>query len=156
MLIAIRSEIERSLASALPGWKRFSARVQRISEGDLPCVNVFFHKDRLLEEGNGLEMRQIMFEIEAGFVVKSDAEKELCDLRQVLEHAIELNTELSRRVLKISFMNVDFAHDMAGAQRVAVLMMSARVDYERGRPAPLIPAVSSVFCPVINGEAAGG
>ncbi len=68
MLIAIRTEFERSLANALPGWKRFSARVQRISEGDLPCVNMFFHKDRLLEEGNGFETRQIMVEIE-GFQV---------------------------------------------------------------------------------------
>jgi hypothetical protein len=156
MLIAIRTEFERSLANALPGWKRFSARVQRISEGDLPCVNMFFHKDRLLEEGNGLETRQIMVEIEAGFVVKSDAEKELSELRQVLEHAIESNTELSRRVLNLSFINVDFAHDMAGAQRVAVLMISARMDYERGRPAPPIPAIGPVLNPTINGEAVNG
>ncbi len=156
MLIAIRSEIERSLASALPGWKRFSARVQRISEGDLPCVNMFFHKDRLMEEGNGLEMRQIMIEIEAGFVVKSDAEKELCDLRQTLEHAIGSNTELSSRVLKLSFVNTDLAHDLTGGQRVAVLMMSARMDYERARPLPPFQVIGPVLNPTINGEAANG
>lgn len=153
MLIAIRAEIERSLAGALSGWKKFSARVQRISEGDLPCVNMFFHRDRLLEEGNGIEMRQVMVEIEAGFVVKGDAEKELSDLRTILENALESNAELMRKVLKFSFMNIDFIHDMTGSQRVAVLMISASIDYERAKPSLPPQSIGSQLCSTINGEA---
>jgi hypothetical protein len=156
MLMDIRTELERALGNALPEWKRFSARVQRISEGDLPCVNMFFHRDRLIEEGNGLERRQVMIEIEAGFIVKADAEEELSDLRARIEHGVESSETLARKALKLLFMNVEYAHDMAGSQRVAVLTMSARIDYERPYPCPAAQIISSVLSPTINGEKADG
>jgi hypothetical protein len=156
MLIAIRTEIERALGEVLPDWKRFSARVQRISEADLPCVNMFFHRDRLIEEGNGLERRQVMAQIEAGFIVKSDAEQELSDLRTRIEHAIESSEALARKALKLLFMNVEFSHDMAGSQRVAVLTMSPRIDYERAWPSQKAQAINPALMPTINGEKADG
>jgi hypothetical protein len=156
MLMEIRTEIERALGKALPEWKRFSARVQRISEADLPCVNMFLHRDRLIEEGNGLERRQVMIEIEAGFIVKADAEEELSDLRALIEHGMESSETLARKALKLLFMNVEFSHDMAGSQRVGVLMMSARIDYERPYPGPEAQNISPVLSPTINGEKADG
>jgi hypothetical protein len=156
MLMDIRTELERALGNALPEWKRFSARVQRISEGDLPCVNMFFHRDRLIEEGNGLERRQVIVEIEAGFFVKGDAEQELSQLRARIEHAIESSEALARKALKLLFMSVDFSHDMAGSQRVAVLTMSARIDYERPYPRPAAQLISQVMSPTINGEKVDG
>ncbi len=152
----IRTEIERALGKALPEWKRFSARVQRISEADLPCVNIFLHRDRLIEEGNGLERRQVMIEIEAGFIVKADAEEELSDLRARIEHGVESSELLARKALKFLFMNVEFSHDMAGSQRVAVLTMSARIDYERPYPCPAAGIISPVLSATINGEKADG
>lgn len=152
----IRTELERALGKALPEWKRFSARVQRISEGDLPCVNMFFHRDRLIEEGNGLEWRQVTVEIEAGFIVNGDAEDELNGIRSRIEFEIESSKGLSLRVLKLVFPSVEFAHDMTGGQRVAVLMMSARIDYERSLPSPTAPAISATLTPTINGEKADG
>ncbi len=156
MLMEIRTEIERALGKALPEWKRFSARVQRISEADLPCVNMFLHRDRLIEEGNGLERRQVMIEIEAGFIVKADAEQELSDLRARIEHGVESSETLARKALKVLFMNVEFSHDMAGSQRVAVLTLSARIDYERPYPRPAAQIISPVLSPTINGEKADG
>ncbi len=152
----IRTEFERALGTVLPEWKRFSARVQRISEEDLPCVNMFLHKDRLIEEGNGLERRQVMIEIEAGFIVKADAELELSDLRARIEHGVESSEKLARKALKLLFMNVEFSHDMAGSQRVAVLTMSMRIDYERPYPRPAAQIISPVLSPTINGEKADG
>jgi len=131
MLIPIRFEIERVIGEALPDWKRFSARVQRISETELPCVNVFFHKDHLIKKGNFIECRQVFFEIEAGFKVQEDAEKELSDIREKIESAIESNQKLQRITKDLAFSDVDFLHDMAGASRVAILEMTARVEYER-------------------------
>jgi hypothetical protein len=156
MLMDIRTEIERALGKALPEWKRFSARVQRISEADLPCVNMFLHRDRLIEEGNGLERRQVMIEIEAGFIVKADAEEELSDLRARIEHGVESSETLARKALKLLFMNVEFSHDMAGSQRVGVLTMSARINYERPYPRPEAQMISPVLSPTINGEKADG
>ncbi|WP_218109937.1 hypothetical protein [Oligoflexus tunisiensis] len=130
--------------------------MQKISEADLPCVNMFIHRDRLIEEGNGLERRQVMIEIEGGFIVKGDAEQELSDLRARIEHAIESSEALMRKVLKLLFMNVEFSHDMAGSQRVAVLTMSARIDYERPYPRPAAQFISPVLSPTINGEKADG
>jgi hypothetical protein len=152
MLIAIRNEIERALGEALPEWKRFSARVQRISEGDLPCVNMFFHRDRLIEEGNGLERRQVTVEIEAGFVVKADAEDELNGIRSRIEYAIESSQSLAHKVMKLVFPSVDFAHDMTGGQRIAVLMMTASIDYERAWPSPLLQSINPALKLLINGE----
>ncbi len=152
----IRTELELALGKALPNWKRFSARVQKISEGDLPCVNMFFHRDRLVEEGNGLERRQVTVEIEAGFIVKADAEGELCAIRSRIEYEIESSKGLSLKVLKLVFPGVEFAHDMTGGQRVAVLMMSARIDYERAKPSTTATVISSNFTPTINGEKADG
>lgn len=156
MLIAIRTEIEHVLGTALPDWKRFSARVQKISEADLPCVNMFFHRDRLIEEGNGLESRQAMAQIEAGFIVKADAEQELSELRARIELAVESSQALARKALKLLFVNVEFAHDMAGSQRVAVLTMSARIDYERPYPRPAAQIIGPVLSHTINGEKADG
>jgi hypothetical protein len=156
MLMEIRTEIERALGKAFPEWKRFSARVQRISEADLPCVNMFLHRDRLIEEGNGLERRQVMIEIEAGFIVKADAEQELSDLRARIEHGVESSETLARKALKLLFMNVEFSHDMAGSQRVGVLTMSARIDYERLYPRPEAQNISPVLSPTINGEKVDG
>ncbi len=152
----IRTELERALGKALPEWKRFSARVQRISEGDLPCVNMFFHRDRLIEEGNGLERRQVTVEIEAGFIVNGDAEDELNGIRSRIEYEIESSKGLSLKVLKLVCPVVEFSHDMTGGQRVAVLMMSARIDYERPLPSPTAPVISATLTPTINVEKADG
>jgi hypothetical protein len=148
MLMAIRSELEHALGKVLPDWKRFSARVQRISEEDLPCVNMFLHK--------GLERRQVMIEIEAGFIVKTDAEEELSDLRARIEHGVESSETLARKALKLLFMNVEFSHDMAGSQRVGVLTMSARIDYERLYPRPAAQMISPDLSPTINWEKVDG
>jgi hypothetical protein len=117
---------------------------------------MFLHKDRLIEEGNGLERRQVMIEIEAGFIVKADAEEELSDLRARIEHGVESSEALARKALKLLFMNVEYAHDMAGSQRVAVLTMSARIDYERPYPCPAAQSINPVLSPTINGEKADG
>ncbi len=156
MLIAIRTELERAIGKALPDWKRFSARVQRISEGDLPCVNMFFQSDRLMEEGNGLERREVMVEIEAGFIVKDDAEEELNAVRSEIENAIESSSALALKVLKLVFPSVEFAHDMTGGQRVAVLMMSARIDYDRPTVPSKAQAINPGLIPTINGEKTDG
>ncbi|MDQ3233501.1 MAG: hypothetical protein M3Q07_16920 [Pseudobdellovibrionaceae bacterium] len=156
MLIAIRTELERAIGKALPDWKRFSARVQRISEGDLPCVNMFFQSDRLIEEGNGLERREVMAQIEAGFIVKGDAEEELDAVRSQIEDAIGSSSVLALKVLKLVFPNVEFAHDMTGGQRVAVLMMSARIDYDRATASRKSQAINPGLVPTINGEKTDG
>jgi hypothetical protein len=97
-----------------------------------------------------------MIEIEAGFIVKGDAEQELSDLRARIEHAIESSEALMRKVLKLLFVNVEFSHDMAGSQRVAVLMMSVRIDYERPYPRRAAQFISPVLSPTINGEKVDG
>jgi hypothetical protein len=117
---------------------------------------MFLHRDRLIEEGNGLERRQVMIEIEAGFIVKADAEQELSDLRARIEHGVESSETLARKALKLLFMNVEFSHDMAGSQRVGVLTMSARIDYERLYPRPEAQNISPVLSPTINGEKVDG
>jgi hypothetical protein len=135
-LIRIRTGIEKCLAGALPDFKRFNARVTKLSEADLPCLNLYFHRDRLVRNQNLHDDREVRFEIEACFKAHSDAESELSLARKRIEDAIEGNQELRNIVSDWSFHMVDFAHEMVGSVRVAALAITCSIEYMRPRLPP--------------------
>lgn len=135
-LIRIRAEIEKCLSRALPDFKRFNARVTKLSEADLPCLNLYFHRDRLVKNQNLHDDREVRFEIEACFKATGDAESELSMARKRIEDAIEGNHDLRNIVSDWSFHLVDFAHEMVGSARVAALAITCCIEYMRPRLAP--------------------
>ncbi|MDQ3234464.1 MAG: hypothetical protein M3Q07_21895 [Pseudobdellovibrionaceae bacterium] len=139
MLLEIRSQLEKSLGLALPDFNKFSARVTRISTGDLPFVNIYFHRDTLMENQNHYENREVRFEIECCFVSEGDAEKELVFVRQKIEAAVESNKEFDALVTDWLLDEVDFGHDMAGESRVAALSLTYRIQYQKPRWLPKAP-----------------
>jgi hypothetical protein len=135
-LIRIRTGIEECLARALPDFKRFNARVTKLSEADLPCLNLYFHRDRLVKNQNLHDDREVRFEIEACFKAHSDAESELSMARKRIEDAIEGNENLRNIVTDWSFHMVDFAHEMVGNVRIAALAITCCIEYMRPRLPP--------------------
>jgi hypothetical protein len=96
-LLRIRTEIEKSIRRAVPGWKLFSANTIEATDEDYPCINTFFDCDRLVGDEGPLETRRVGFQLEAGFnVISGDPEADLIELRQRIEHAIELNRTVVR------------------------------------------------------------
>jgi hypothetical protein len=151
-LLAIRTEIEKSLVTALPNWKRLSANNVEAKDEDYPCINTFFDKDRLLSDEGPIETRGVSFEIEAGFNVTSgDPEKELIELRQRIEYAIETNGDLKNLMTKLRFLKVQFVSDMTGSQPQAFLFMTAMIQYQKPRACPPPPVVSPDLVATING-----
>lgn len=131
MLIQIRGEFEKCLGAALPNFRRFNARVTRLSESDLPCVNLYFHRDRLTESGNISEEREGLFEIEVCMKAGGDPESELTAVRKRIEDALESNDALQNMIMDLTEDEVDFAHEMVGESRVAALAMTWKVRYQR-------------------------
>lgn len=140
-LIQIRGEFEKCLGKALPDFHRFSARVTKLSEADLPCVNLFFHRDCLVKNQNIHEDREVRFEMEICFKPTGDAEEELSKVRKRIEDTIESSDALQNMITDWSQIEVDFAHDMVGNSRIAALALTYSVEYIRPLllPPPPIP-----------------
>ncbi|MDQ3231295.1 MAG: hypothetical protein M3Q07_05690 [Pseudobdellovibrionaceae bacterium] len=142
MLLEIRGQLETCLGLALPDFNKFSARVTRISTGDLPFVNIYFHRDTLMENQNHYENREVRFEIECCFVAEGDAEKELVSVRQKIEAAVESSKKFDDLVTDWLLDEVDFGHDMVGEKRIAALSMTYRIQYQKPcwlPPEPTLP-----------------
>jgi hypothetical protein len=152
-LLTIRSEIEKSIKLAVPGWKLFSANTIPATDDDYPCINTFFDSDRLITDEGPQETRRVIFQLEAGFNSETgDPEADLIELRQRLEHAIELNQVLKDQVTKIRFVKVDFVCTHEGTKQRALLFMTAWIHYQKPRACPPPTVISPSLCPVINGE----
>ncbi len=152
-LLTIRSEIEKSVRIAVPGWKLFSANTMPATDDDYPCINTFFDCDRLVDDDGPQETRRVGFQLEAGFNARSgDPEADLIELRQRIEHAIELNQDLKNQVTKVRFVKVDFVCTHQGSMPRAFLFMTAWIEYQKPRACPPPAAISSNLQPVINGE----
>ncbi|HET9235913.1 MAG TPA: hypothetical protein VFO10_01610 [Oligoflexus sp.] len=150
-LLTIRSEIEKSVKLAVPGWKLFSANTIPATDDDYPCINTFFDSDRLISDEGPQETRRVIFQLEAGFNVESgDPEADLVELRQRIEHAVELNQDLKDQVTKIRFVKVDFVCTHDGAKQRALLFMTAWVHYQKPRACPPPPVISPNLRPVIT------
>jgi hypothetical protein len=151
-LLTIRNEIEKSLLTAVPGWKLFSANTLPATDEDYPCINTFFDKDRLLNDEGPIETRGVGFEIEAGFNVTSgDPERDLIELRQRIEYALETNGSLKNLMTKMRFIEVEFATAGQGDRSRAYLFMKARIQYQKPRASPPPPVVSPDLVATING-----
>ncbi len=152
-LLTIRTEIEKSVRLAVPGWKLFSANTIHATDEDYPCINTFFDCDRLLDDEGPLETRRVGFQLEAGLNVESgDPEADLIELRQRIEHAIELNQDLKNQATKIRFVKVDFVCTHQGSRPRAFLFMTAWIEYQKLRACAPPAEISPGLRPVINGE----
>ncbi len=152
-LLTIRSEIEKSVRLAVPGWKLFSANTMEATDEDYPCINTFFDCDRLMGDEGPQETRRVSFQLEAGFnVISGDPEADLIELRQRIEHAIELNQELKNQVTKIRFVKVEFVSTHQGSRPRAFLFMTASVEYQKLRASAPPAEISPGLRPVINVE----
>lgn len=137
----------------MPGWKLFSANTIQATDEDYPCINTFFDSDRLVGDEGPQETRRVGFQLEAGFNVESgDPEADLIELRQRIEHAIELNQDLKNQVTKIRFVKVDFVSTHQGSRPRAFLFMTAWIEYQKPRACPAPVEISPNLRPVINGE----
>lgn len=136
MLLQIRTRFEKCLEVALPEFKRFNARVTRINIDELPCVDLYFHRDCLVENQNYYEQREALFEIELCFSAKSDAESELAEVRRRIEWEVENDKDLENMVVDWLLKEVDFAHEMVGNRRVAALAMTYSIVYQKPRRLP--------------------
>lgn len=152
-LLTIRAEIEKSVRLAVPGWKLFSANTIHATDEDYPCINTFFDCDRLVGDEGPQETRRVSFQLEAGFNVESgDPEADLIELRQRIEHAIELNQDLKNQATKIRFVKVDFVCTNHGSRPRAFLFMTAWIEYQKPRASAPPAEISPGLRPVINGE----
>jgi hypothetical protein len=152
-LLTIRSEIEKSVRLAVPGWKLFSANSIQATDDDYPCINTFFDCDRLVGDEGPQETRRVGFQLEAGFnVVSGDPEADLIELRQRIEHAIELNEELKNQVTKVRFVKVEFVSTHEGSRPRAFLFMTAWIEYQKLRASAPPAEIRPGLRPVINGE----
>ncbi len=152
-LLGIRTEIEKSIRLAVPGWKLFSANTIVATDDDYPCINTFFDCDRLVGDEGPQETRRVGFQLEAGFnVISGDPEADLIELRQRIEHAIELNDDLKNQVTKIRFVKVEFVSTHEGSKPRAFLFITAWIEYQKPRASPPPVAISGNLQMMINGE----
>ena len=149
-LIEIRSEFETSIRRALPEYNLFGAKVTRIALSELPCINLYFHKDCLGSKRNGYDDRHVTFVIEACFKPESDPELEQVRIWDRIDKELRLNTSLFELVTSLTIEDVDLGHDMVGEIRVAALQINVRLFYQR-----LYPSVPERLDPkqiIVNGE----
>jgi hypothetical protein len=150
VLIKIRSEFEKSLKKAMPEFRRYSARVSRLSMEDLPCLNVYFHRDVLLEQKNFHDLREVLFVVEACTIVGEDAEAELVDIYERIRTEIEQNESFQKTVAECVLHDIDFGHEMIGEKRIAALEMTFHVRYQKPSWQPAVPGIPKEVW--INGE----
>jgi len=150
MMLQARAEFEKSLKTAMPEFKRFSARISKLSMEDLPCLNVYFHRDVLIEKKNFYDDRETIFVIEACIVPTDDAESELVVLHDRIRTAIEQNDDFQRTVADCVLHGIDIEHEMIGERRIAALSMTYHVPYQKAHWQPQAPGLPSEVW--INGE----
>jgi hypothetical protein len=150
VLIKVRAEFEKSLKEAMPEFRRFSARVSRLSMEDLPCLTVYFHRDTLLEQKNFYDLREVLFVVEACAMAGEDPESELVDIYERIRTAIEKSEGIKKIVAECVLHDIDFGHEMIGEKRIAALSMTFHVQYQKQTWQPAAPGIPKEVW--INGE----
>lgn len=134
MLQKIKSETERIMRAAMPDFRLFRHRPEAFEASHMPFIHVFFHDDRIIESKGFHDDRRIVYEIEACFAAKSDAELEIMNLLDRIEAVIRLDEMLEKLVTKVELSHVDFGHKKIGEQRIAALLMCWHIEYIRDYP----------------------
>lgn len=134
----------------MPEFRRFSARVSRLSMEDLPCLNVYFHRDVLIEQKNLYDFREVLFVVEACTIAGDDAEAELVGIYERIRTAIEQNEGFQKTVAECVLHDIDFGHEMIGEKRIAALEMTFHVRYQKPSWQPPVPGLPKEVW--INGE----
>lgn len=117
---------------------------------DLPCLNIYFHRDVLVEKRNFYDDRETIFVVEACIVPAGDAEAELVLLHDRIRTAIEQNDGFQKVAADCVLNDIDIAHEMIGEKRIAALSMTYHVPYQQAHWQPQTQGIPSEVW--INGE----
>lgn len=131
MLLEIRAAFAKCLSEAMPDFNRFFARVTKVNKDELPFVNLYFHRDHLVEKLRYHENREVRFEVDAVMYVGEDAEADLLKMRSAVERSIESSETLENLVDEWRLEDIDFGHEMLGEQRIGALSMTYCVCYQK-------------------------